>query len=64
MATFTVGYPARRGPSKKKRFASLKKAKTAACSYSRRHPRAGYVDVMRNGISVGDCHKGRWRRLP
>lgn len=42
----------------RKTFESLVSAKKEACSFSRN--RRGFVDVMRNGITIGHCHKGRW----
>jgi hypothetical protein len=58
MATYVVGFPAKRGPGRTKRVSSLRLGKKIACAYSKAH--GGFVDVMRNGITVASCLRGRW----
>ena len=58
MATWTVGYPAKSGFNRTRNFLSKRAAIREALRYSSENPDAGFVDVMRNGISVFDVIGG------
>ena len=58
-ASWAVGFPSSRGPGKVRAVGSKAEAVKVAQAYSKAHPDQGYVDVLRNGMTVMDFIHGR-----